>query len=325
MEVKLLLQHGSNVYDATPILEGGVEWYASIRGKAGRLKFKVVRDGIVNFVEGDKVTLSVDGMVRFSGFVMTKERTSEQIISVTAYDQMFYLTRNKATYVFVNKGMKEIIQTIGADYGLQIGYINDSGWKMPQRIEEGETLVDIILSILEICGQAVGKEYFLYDQGGALVVKERNEMLTDAVLRCDGSISDYTYKTDISRDTYNAVQLYHAGRKEVERKAYKAEKADKVKEWGRLQYYKRVAYTLNQAQLKELAENILKEKNRVVKKLTVENINGDILLLAGNSIWLEIPDLAEIGLSGLALIEGCTHIFEDGEHRMKLDIRIEEA
>ena len=325
MEVKLLLQHGSNVYDATSILEGGVEWYASIRGKAGRLKFKVVRDGIVNFVEGDKVTLSVDGMVRFSGFVMTKERTSEQIISVTAYDQMFYLTRNKATYVFVNKGMKEIIQTIGADYGLQIGYINDSGWKMPQRIEEGETLVDIILSTLEICGQAMGKEYFLYDQGGALVVKERNEMLTDAVLRCDGSISDYTYKTDISRDTYNAVQLYHAGRKEVERKAYKAEKADKVKEWGRLQYYKRVAYTLNQAQLKELAENILKEKNRVVKKLTVENINGDILLLAGNSIWLEIPDLAEIGLSGQALIEGCTHIFEDGEHRMKLDIRIEEA
>ena len=325
MEVKLLLQHGSNVYDATSILEGGVEWYASIRGKAGRLKFKVVRDGIVNFVEGDKVTLSVDGMVRFSGFVMTKERTSEQIISVTAYDQMFYLTRNKATYVFVNKGMKEIIQTIGADYGLQIGYINDSGWKMPQRIEEGEPLVDIILSALEICGQAMGKEYFLYDQGGALVVKERNEMLTDAVLRCDGSISDYTYKTDISRDTYNAVQLYHAGRKEVERKAYKAEKADKVKNWGRLQYYKRVAYTLNQAQLKELAESILKEKNRVVKKLTVENINGDILLLAGNSIWLEIPDLAEIGLSGQALIEGCTHIFEDGEHRMKLYIRIEGA
>ena len=103
--------------------------------------------------------------------------------------------------------------------------------------------------------QAMGKEYFLYDQGGALVVKERNEMLTDAVLRCDGSISDYTYKTDISRDTYNAVQLYHAGRKEVERKAYKAEKADKVKEWGRLQYYKRVAYTLNQAQLKELEGN----------------------------------------------------------------------
>lgn len=325
MEVKLLIQHGSNVYDATPILEGGVEWTASIMGKAGRLKFKVVRDGIVNFVEGDKVTLYVNGMSRFSGFVMTKERTSEQIISVTAYDQMFYLTRNKATYVFVNKSAKEVIQTIGADYGLQVGHITDSGWKIPQRIEEGETLMDIILSALEICGQATGKEYFLYDGAGALVMKERSEMVTDAVLKCDGGISEYTYRTDISKDTYNAVQLYHAGRKETERKAYKAEKADQVKKWGRLQYYKRVAYTLNQAQLKEMAESILKEKSRVVKKLTIENINGDILLLAGNSIWLEIPDLAEISLQGQALIENCTHIFEDGEHRMRLDIRIEEG
>ncbi|MBQ3568252.1 MAG: hypothetical protein IJA25_04910 [Anaerotignum sp.] len=324
MEIKLLLQHGSQVYDATPILEGGVEWYASIKGKAGRLKFKVVRDGIVNFVEGDKVTLYVNGMSRFSGFVMTKERTGEQIISVTAYDQMFYLTRNKATYVFVNKSVKEVLQTIGADYGLTVGQISDSGWKMPQRIEEGETLVDIILSALEICGQATGKEYFLYDQAGALVVKEKSEMVTDAVLRCDGGISDYTYRTDISRDTYNAVQLYHAGRKETERKAYLAEKADKVKEWGRLQYYKRVAYTLNEAQLRELAENILQEKSRVVKKLVVENINGGMLLTAGNSVWLEIPDLAEISLTGMALIEGCTHVFEDGEHRMRLEIRIEE-
>lgn len=324
MTIKLLLQHGSNIYDATPILEGSVEWYASIMGKAGRLKFQVVRDGIVNFVEGDKVSLYVDTILRFSGFVMTKERTSEQIISVTAYDQMFYLARNKATYVFLNKGAKEIIQTIAADYGLQVGEISDSGWKIPQRIEEGETLMDIILSALEICGQATGKEYFLFDKAGWLTVKERKEMEAEAVLKCDGGISEYTYKTDISQDTYNAVRLYHAGRKETEQKAWKTEQADKVKQWGRLQYYKRVAYSMNSVQLKELAENILKEKCRVVKKLTIENINGEMMLYAGNSIWLEIPGLAEISLKGKALIESCTHIFADGEHRMQLDIRMEE-
>ena len=126
MNIKLLLQHGTSIYDATPILEGCVEWFASVMGKAGRLKFRVVRDGIVNFVEGDRVSFYVDSVLRFSGFVMTKERTSEQIISVTAYDQMFYLVRNKGTYVFLNKSAKEIIQTIGADYGLEMGYINDA-------------------------------------------------------------------------------------------------------------------------------------------------------------------------------------------------------
>ena len=69
-----------------------------------------------------------------------------------------------------------------------------------------------------------------------LAVWLRQGVLTDAVLRCDGSISDYTYKTDISRDTYNAVQLYHAGRKETERKAYRTEQAEQVKKWGRLQF-----------------------------------------------------------------------------------------
>ena len=325
MNIKLLLQHGTSIYDATPILEGCVEWFASVMGKAGRLKFRVVRDGIVNFVEGDRVSFYVDSVLRFSGFVMTKERTSEQIISVTAYDQMFYLVRNKGTYVFLNKSAKEIIQTIGADYGLEIGYINDGGWRIPQRIEEGETLMDMILSALELCGQATGKEYFLFDRGGQLIVKEKKEMAVEAVLRCDGGISEYTYRTDISKDTYNAVQLYHAGRKEIERKAWKVENAEKVKKWGRLQYYKRVSYTMNSAQLKEQAERILKEKCRVVKKLTVENINGDVMLFAGNTIWLEIPGLAEISLQGQVLIESCTHIFEKGAHRMQLDIRIEEV
>ena len=189
MNIKLLLQHGTSIYDATPILEGRVEWFASVMGKAGRLKFRVVRDGIVNFVEGDRVSFYVDSVLRFSGFVMTKERTSEQIISVTAYDQMFYLVRNKGTYVFLNQSEKEIIQTIGADYGLEMGYINDGGWRIPQRIEEGETLMDMILSALEICGQATGKEYFLFDRGGQLIVKEKKEMAVEAVLRCDGGIS----------------------------------------------------------------------------------------------------------------------------------------
>ena len=63
MNIKLLLQHGTSIYDATPILEGCVEWFASVMGKAGRLKFRVVRDGIVNFVEGDRVSFYVDSVL----------------------------------------------------------------------------------------------------------------------------------------------------------------------------------------------------------------------------------------------------------------------
>lgn len=325
MDVQLFLQHKNALFDATPILEDGVEWSASVLGRAGKLKFSVVRDGVVNFVEGDKATLLADGQTLFSGWVMTKERTSDQIIAVTAYDQMFYLARNKGTYIYQDKTAAELLRMIAADFGLQTGEISDCGWKIPQRIEEGETLLDILNSALEISGKATGKEFFLFDRAGKLTVKERQEMAVNAVLRCDGGISDYHYKTDISRDTFNTVRLYHAGRKEAERLAYEAERGGEIEKWGRLQYYRHVPYALNSVQLREMAEGILSEKCRVKKELTLENINGDMMLFAGNSVWVDIPDLAEISLQGMALIESCTHIFRGGEHRTRMDIRIEEG
>lgn len=325
MNVQLLLRHGNAVFDATPILTDGVEWSASVLGRAGKLRFSVVRDGIVNFTEGDQAVLLADGETLFSGWVMTKEKSSEQIISVTVYDQMFYLARNRGTYVYQNKTAAELVRTVAADFGLQTGEISDSGWKIPQRIEEGETLMDILLSALEISGKASGREFFLFDRAGKLTVKERQEMAVQAVLRCDGGISDYWYKTDISRDTFNTVRLYHAGRKENERLAMEAERAGQVEKWGRLQYYRHVPYALNGAQLREMAEGILMEKCRVKKELTLENINGNVMLFAGNSVWVDIPDLAEISLQGMALIESCTHIFRDGEHRTRMDMRIEEG
>ena len=90
---------------------------------------------IVNSRGGRQGFLLCGQRAAFSGFVMTKERTSEQIISVTAYDQMFYLVRNKGTYVFLNKSAKEIIQTIGADYGLRwaISMAADGGFRRELR------------------------------------------------------------------------------------------------------------------------------------------------------------------------------------------------
>ena len=48
------------------------------------------------------------------------------------------------------------------------------------------------------------------------------------------------------------------------------------------------------------------------------------VLTAGQSVYLEIPDLAEIGIAKMSLIEKSTHIFKDGEHKMKLEMRVEE-
>lgn len=324
MNIRLLMEHNGNIYDATNILLNGVTWESSILGEAGKLKFSLVRDGITQFTEGDKIQFFVDGLLKFSGWIMTKERTEDQVIQVTAYDQIFYLAKNRGTYVYWDKTATEVVSMIARDYGLQTGQMTNTAWKIPQRIEEGQTLLDMIWTALDLSENATGKEFFFFDNCGRLTIKERKEMITEGVFRCDGGISGYSYKTDISEDTINGVRLYQAGRKETEHLAYEKARDEKIAEWGRLYAYQHVAFTLNAAQMKEIAEGILKEKCRVKKMLTVENINGDLDIRGGNSIYLEIPDLAEIGIEKMVLVEKCTHIYEDGLHRMRMEIRVEE-
>lgn len=323
MEMKLLIQHKNVTYDATGTVTGEVMLENSISGKAGKLSFQVIRDGILNFVEGSKVLFFVNNKVKFSGWVMSKSRTSEQIIFVTAYDQLFYLVKNRDTYLYWNKKASDLVRGIAADYKLTLGEVKDTGWVIPQRIEEGQTLLDIILSALEITKRGCGREYFFYDEAGKLTLQARESMKLPFLLSCQGQISDYTYTTDIEKDTYNSVRLFQAEPKQNQRLVHSAIREEKIGEWGQLQYYQKVDHRLNQAQLKEIAENVLAEKCRVHKKLTVENINGGIDLRAGNSIVIEIPELAEINLKGQALIEQCVHRYSDGEHRASLRIRMD--
>lgn len=171
MEFRILIAHNGTVYDATPVTLEGVELVQSIRMEAGCLRFSVVRDGILNFVEGDKVQFYVDGLLRFAGWVMTKERASAQIIAVTAYDMLFYLAKNKDTYVYWDKTATEVAKMIATGAELPVGTMTDTRWKIPQRIEEGQTLLDMIQSALDLTEKATGKEYFFFDGGGRLMLR----------------------------------------------------------------------------------------------------------------------------------------------------------
>ena len=324
MHIKLLIENKDNVYDATSLLEGEVNIENSIDSSAGKLVCRIIRDDIVQFVEGNKIQFFAGEKLLFSGWIMKKSRTSEQIITVTAYDQFFYMIQNKDTYVYYNKKASELIQMIAGDYGLETGEICDSIWQIPQRIEEGQTLLDMILTALDLTKKEIGKEYFFYDEGGKLTLKEKKDMVTDVILQCNGSIEDFLYTTDISEDTYNGVQLFQAGRLETERLSYGAEKAEDVKKWGRLLYYQRVDHRLTQYDLKAIADTLLAEKCRVKKILVLKQMAGDTILRAGNSIMVEIPELAEISLKGMFVIERCMHRFENGSHRADLWIRMEQ-
>ncbi len=320
MTYQVIIQNNQNVFDVTKIIEGEICLENNVTGSAGKLFFHIVRDGIVSFEEGSKVLFYVDDKIRFIGWVMSKSRTSDQIISVTAYDQFFYLVKNKDTYVYQNKKASELIQMIASDYGLQTGTITDTGWVIPSRIEEGKTLMDIIYTALEITRENTGESFYLLNLEGKMSLMSKKDLKVPVVIRPYGQIKDFFYETDISQKTFNMVRLFQAGRQEVERLAYEAKDDEKIKKWGRLQYYEHVDHNLTQSQLKEMADSILSQYCKAEKMFQVEVWNIDTELQAGNSILLEIPEMAEISLKGPSFIEKTVSYYGDGERHLKMQI-----
>ena len=75
MKVELLIADPSGSKAYLPIVEEGIEWTTERRSAPGKLTFKVVKDGIIDFQEGAAVRLKVDGKGVFFGFVFSKSET----------------------------------------------------------------------------------------------------------------------------------------------------------------------------------------------------------------------------------------------------------
>ena len=201
-------ESGSEIY--IPAVEDGIEWSTERWGVPGRLTFKVLADGILNFSEGSAVQLRVDGAKVFFGFVFTQKRDKENRISVTAYDQLRYL-KNKDTYVYENQTASELIKMIAADFALNAGEIADTGYVIADRSEMDNSLFDIIQNALDITLVNTRQMYVLYDDFGSLTVKNIADMYVQNengtyLMIDEGTGENFEYTSSIDNSTYNKIK-----------------------------------------------------------------------------------------------------------------------
>ena len=203
MEVELLIQNGKKVY--IPVVEEGIAWSTERKGSPGQLTFKVVKDGILNFTEGNAVRLKVNGKNVFYGFVFIKKRDKDGIISVTAYDQLRYL-KNKDTYVYTNKTAGEFIQMVASDFNMQTGTIQNTGYKIASRVEDNVALFDMAQNALDLTLQNKKEMFVLFDDFGKLSLKSIQSMALNLLID-EETGENYSYTSSIDSDTYNKNQI----------------------------------------------------------------------------------------------------------------------
>ena len=313
MNVALLIQHNDKLY--APLVQEGITWSTDRKGAPGQLTFKVVKDDIIDFTEGDAVRLRVDGIEVFYGFVFTKKRSKEPIIDVTAYDQLRYL-KNKDTCVYENKTVGEFIKMIAEDYHLQTGVIEDTGYKIESRTEINTSLFDMIQTALDMTLTNRGKMFVLYDDFGKMTLKDIENMKVD-VLIDETTAENLDYTSSIDSNTYNQVKLTYDNEKTGTREKYVAKHSENINQWGLLQYYEQ----LNEGENgKAKADALLSLYNQKTRNLSIKNAFGDFRVRAGCLVPV-ILNLGDIILQSYMLVEKCKHEIKNDMHLMDLTLR----
>lgn len=320
MNVELLVanESGSKVYQ--PAVEEGIEWITQRAGTPGKLTFKVLKDDILDFTEGSAVRLKVDGDEVFYGFVFTKSRQKDQIITVTAYDQLRYLN-NKDTKVYEGKTATQFIQMLAADYRLNVGDMEDTGYVIASRVEENSSLFDMIGNALDLTLTNTGNMFVLFDSFGKLTLKSLGKMRVgdgDNYLMIDEETGEnFDYKSSIDSQTYNKVKLTYDNEETGTREVYIAQSGENMNKWGILQYFDTLQKGEN-GQAK--ADALLKLYNKKTRNLKIQNAFGDNRVRAGSLIVVNLA-LGDMSVKNFMLVEKCVHTYNESEHWMTLTLR----
>lgn len=320
MNVELIIASSDGSVLLLPAVEEGVQWTTQRRGTPGKLVFKVIRDNELVFSEGSAVRLTVDGRKVFYGFVFTQKRDKDGIIEVTAYDQLRYL-KNKDTYVYENKTASELLQMIATDFELQAGTIEDTGFKIPSRIEENTTLFDMLENALDLTLQNTGKIFVLYDDFGRLALKNISSMFVKKensyLLIDEESGENFEYSSSIDSDTYNQIKLTYDNEDTGKREVYIAKDGGNINSWGILQYYD----TLKEGENGQAKANaLLNLYNAKTRKLRITKAFGDCNVRAGSLIAVKL-NLGDISVNSFMLVEKAVHTFNLDEHFMDLTLK----
>ncbi len=320
MSIELLIGNETGTKAYLPAAKEEIVWTTERKGAPGKLTFSVLADDVLDFSEGSAVRLKENNDKIFFGFVFKQQRERGQIINVTAYDQLRYL-KNKDTIVYENKTADQFLRMIAADYGLNTGELENTGYVIESRVEENTSLFDMVQNALDQTLTNTGDMYVLYDDFGRLALKHLSSMTVGrpgAYLMLDEETGEnFSYSSSIDDNTYNKVKLTYDNEETGFREVYVAQDSENINKWGILQYFDTLSKGENgQAKV----DALLKLYNKKTRNLKLTNVLGDNRVRAGSMIVVNL-DLGDMKLRNFMLVESCKHIYKESGHWMDLTMR----
>ena len=212
--------------------------------------------------------------------------------------------------------MTELVQMIANDFNLNLGQMDDTYHKIASKVEDNQTLFDIIQNALDDTLMNRNEIYVLYDDFGKLRLSYVKFLSVGLVIDAE-TAETFDYSSSIDGETYNRIKLVRENEDTGKRDVYIAQSGENMNNWGVLQYFDTVDENEN-AQAK--ADSLLKLYNQKTKGLKINGVLGDLRVRAGSLVIVQL-DLDDTKVNNFMLVEKVTHSFENNHHSMDLTLK----
>lgn len=287
------------------------------------------QDSLVLIYENSRIVINIGSAVRvrinkkgiFKGWIFTIEQKNKFVLSVTTYDQKRYF-KSADTQVFkeqtASDRYKEILTLSGG--GIKGVVIHPSTIPVPAKYYREQTYGFMIQDSIDN-GLALGDNwYIIRDNFGVLEFRDVSKNYTNLAITED-VITSVNYSITIDKDTYNQIKLTKDNKAAGKREVYITQDSDHIKQWGLLQYHKSVDENSTPQQIEQLADNLLKYHNRVLKTLSCTCTSGNFDAIAGNIVKVELG-LYNEKINFDMLIISSKHTITNNHITMDLDLEL---
>lgn len=310
---------------------GNLSWKDNIDTLGMELNFDVARNSEDKYMKvydvvgiGDKLILTNKDKEVFRGIIVDLG-TEYFTKSISAFDYAFYLNKSKTIIQFNKVPGHEVITKLCNEFNVPIGNITSIP-TLITKIYKEETISDIIKDVLEQATKATGIKYRLESREGKIYVERYTDLIISPkfkparniasidVMKVIGGIS----KSESIADMKNSI-LISSNNEESSRIVATAKDDENIAKFGLLQEVESIDDE-DMGQATNIANNKLKELNRVGEDISIGPLLGDDDVRSGRILEIENE---MFGLSGQYLVKDCTHNYHNRIHTM--DITVEKV
>lgn len=320
-------RHAGDTWDVSQLVNN-VKWVTDLNFAAGTLTFNLLFDESFYPQDGDVVEFQWDEQKIFYGYIFKVSFKENKKLSITAYDKTRYL-KNEDSLVWPISTISDRFDTVCKMAEISHKVVNGSSYKLPAEVADSKTYFDMLKSSIDKTQKATNQMYYIFANYDVVELRKAPYNELNIIVGDQSLLTGFSFEKSIE-DAANSVRIIKKNQAESQQTSstavstdtessgddpdntsfsYTDSSASNVQDWGKLQTVENAKDKANDAQMKERADELLKEKNRETYTLSLTCL-GDVSLIAGNSVNINISDLSKAGfwINNTAIMKA-THNF----------------